>query len=47
MKMSLDGKYLALKNMVSPTSVFIWDINAMELNTVLVHKNEVTSLDFT
>ena len=42
MAFSFDNIFLATKNDNMPNLVFIWDLNQMNLQTVLIHLNEVT-----
>ena len=41
MAFSFDNVFLATKNDNMPNLVFIWDLNQMNLQTVLIHLNEV------
>ena len=42
MAFSYDNNFLATKNENMPNVLFIWDLNLMNLKTVLIHLNEVT-----
>jgi len=42
MAFSYDNNFIATKNDNMPNVLFIWDLNSMNLKTVLIHLNEVT-----
>ena len=46
MAFSYDNNYLATKNDNMPNVLFIWDLNIMSLQTVLIHLNEVFFFDW-
>ena len=46
MAFSSDNNYLATKNDNMPNVLFIWDLNIMSLQTVLIHLNEVFFFDW-
>lgn len=41
---SNDSRYVATKNELTPNLVWIWDIQKLSLNTVMIQKHEVTHL---
>jgi len=43
---SYDNNYLATKNDNMPNVLFIWDLNYMSLQTVLIHLNEISYFDW-
>ncbi len=43
---SRDNRYAATKNEICPNLVWIWDLQRVCLNTVMVQKQEVTSLEW-
>ena len=46
MAFSYDNNYLATKNDNMPNVLFIWDLNYMSLQTVLIHLNEISHFDW-
>ena len=43
---SYDNNYIATKNDNMPNVLFIWDLNYMSLQTVLIHLNEISYFDW-
>ena len=43
---SYDNNYIATKNDNMPNILFIWDLNLMSLQTVLIHLNEISYFDW-
>ncbi|CDW84361.1 wd repeat-containing protein wrap73 [Stylonychia lemnae] len=43
---SRDNKFLATKNEICPNVVWIWDLNRVCLNTVMIQKQEVEHIEF-
>ena len=41
---SNDSRFVATKNEINPNVVWIWDIQRLCLNTLMIQKNEVTNL---
>ena len=46
MAFSYDNNYLATKNDNMPNVLFIWDLNFMTLQTVLIHLNEISCFEW-
>ena len=46
MAFSYDNNYLATKNDNMPNVLFIWDLNFMSLQTVLIHLNEISCFEW-
>ena len=46
MAFSYDNNYLATKNDNMPNVLFIWDLNIMSLQTVLIHLNEISCFEW-
>jgi hypothetical protein len=46
MEWSFDSTFLATKCESIPTVVWIWEVNTLELHTVLIHMNQVKSIKF-
>ena len=46
MAFSYDNNYLATKNDNMPNVLFIWDLNFMSLQTVLIHLNEICCFEW-
>ena len=46
MAFSYDNNFLATKNDNMPNVLFIWDLNIMFLQTVLIHLNEISSFEW-
>ncbi len=41
---SPDGRFAATKNEIQPQVVWIWDLTRLALNSIMVQRQEVTSL---